>query len=192
MTQCQPRPPAPSAQAVCRAAEALSPRPESQQLVGRHITHLFAAHFGQFIQINVDAVELDPIGRPTLRVQDLLHQHVEEARDAAEETTRAGVWARRRPCPCGGDVAHGVADPVLPSAGAWHMVCAAARAAAADRERGDRGTRCALRPATWVQLSCSSTGLQVLWAEGHSAEREASRTCRLTAGLESTLSHCRF
>lgn len=72
------------------------------------MAHLFPAHFGQFVQINVDAVEPDPIGRPTLRMQDLLHQHVEEELDAAEETTRAGAWAQRRPSPRGGDVARGV------------------------------------------------------------------------------------
>lgn len=88
------------------------------------MAHLFPAHFGQFVQINVDAVEPDPIGRPTLRMQDLLHQHVEEELDAAEETTRAGAWAQRRPPP----------------------------------PRRGRGTRCALWPAPWVQLSCSATG----------------------------------
>lgn len=94
-----------------------TPLPGPSSAGRRRMAHLFPAHFGQFVQVNVDAVEPDAIGGPTLGMQDLLHQHVEEELDAAEETRRVGAWAPRR--------------PPLPAVGTWHAVRAAARPARA-------------------------------------------------------------
>ena len=43
---------------------------------GKSAPYLSPSHFGQFVQVNADEVELHSIRRLALRVQDLLHQDV--------------------------------------------------------------------------------------------------------------------
>lgn len=54
-------------------------------------SYLLPAHFGQLVQVNVDEEKLHSIWRPTLRMQDLLHQDVEEKLDAAKGKTHTAL-----------------------------------------------------------------------------------------------------
>lgn len=54
-------------------------------------SYLLPAHPGQLVQVNVDEVELHSVWRLTLRMQDLLHQDVEEKLDTAKGKTHTAL-----------------------------------------------------------------------------------------------------
>lgn len=53
-------------------------------------SYLLPSHSGQFIQVNVNEVELHSIRRLTLRMQNLLHQDIEKTLDSAKGNNTHG------------------------------------------------------------------------------------------------------
>lgn len=85
----------PSSQGTCGRAGA----PPMLLRPGHAASYLLPSHSGQFIQVNVNEVELHSIRRLTLRMQNLLHQDIEKTLDSATGNNTPGSINHSVPTP---------------------------------------------------------------------------------------------